>query len=164
MHRELRQAMRNFATGVCIASTFRDGPGGREHDAVTVNSLLSLSLEPPLVSLSLHRDSGFLADLLASGVWSVSVLDIGADDVARTFARDRAERAHAIGTLSASVGTRTGTLVVDAPSSMECELRQHIEVGDHVMVVGEVVAVSLQERRPPLIFLHGRYQSLGEVR
>ncbi|MDU0290766.1 flavin reductase family protein [Saccharothrix longispora] len=164
MHRELRQAMRNFATGVCIASTFRDGPEGRTHDAVTVNSLLSLSLDPPLVALSLHRDSGFLRDLLASGVWSVSVLDVGADDVARTFARDRAERARAIDTLSASVGTRTNTLVVDAPSSMECELRQHIEVGDHVMVIGEVVAVGLQERRPPLIFLHGKYQSLGEVR
>ena len=35
---DLRRAMRNFATGVCIATTYADGVDGRRHDAVTINS------------------------------------------------------------------------------------------------------------------------------
>jgi flavin reductase (DIM6/NTAB) family NADH-FMN oxidoreductase RutF len=162
MQDELRAAMRNFATGVCVASTFHDGPAGRTHDVVTINSLTSVSLDPPLVSMSLKRSSAFLTDVLTSGVWAVSILDIGADDVARAFAKDRATRSAAIDTLSVSVGG-TGALVVDSPSWLECRLWRHFEAGDHTVVIGEVVAAGVRERRPPLIFLHGRFQSLGTV-
>ena len=164
MHTELRNAMRNFATGVCIASTYRDESGEREHDAVTINSLTSVSLDPPLVSMSLRRDSSFLADLLTTKLWAVSILDIGADDIAKALAKDRTSRAITVDTMSASVGECTGALVVDSPSWLECELRQVVEAGDHVFVIGEVLVVGVQERRPPLIFLHGRFQTLGGVR
>ncbi|WIV61893.1 flavin reductase family protein [Amycolatopsis nalaikhensis] len=70
--------MRTFATGVCVATTYRDTPGGRRHDAVTVNSLGSVSLDPPLVSLAFRKESAFLADLLATGRWVVSILPAGA--------------------------------------------------------------------------------------
>jgi indole-3-acetate monooxygenase len=155
----LRDAMRNFATGVCIASTYRDGPGGRAHDAITINSLTSVSLDPPLVSMSLRNGSSFLADLLSSKVWSVSILDSSADDVARVFSRDRATRRALIDTLAVSVGDRTGTLIVDSPSSMECRLCQFIEAGDHTVVIGEAVRVDVSQRRPPLVFLHGKFHS-----
>ncbi len=164
MHAELRGAMRNFATGVCVASTYRDGLDGRVHDAVTINSLTSVSLEPPLVSMSLRRDSAFLADLLGSGVWGVSILDVGADDIARCLAKDRAARAVAMSALSTTVGERTGTLLVDGLSKLECVLRQSVDAGDHTIVIGEVVGIGVQERRPPLIFLHGRFQTVGGVR
>jgi flavin reductase (DIM6/NTAB) family NADH-FMN oxidoreductase RutF len=160
---DLRRAMRNFATGVCIVTTYLDGPGGRQHDAVTVNSLTSVSLEPPLVSVCFRHGSRFLADLLVTRQWAVSILDAGSDDVARCFAGDRASRAAAVQTLSASPGEHTGALVLDAPSWLECTLREHFEVGDHTVVIGEVLAVGVQQRRPPLIFLHGRYHALDEA-
>ncbi|MDQ3576143.1 MAG: flavin reductase family protein [Actinomycetota bacterium] len=156
--------MRNFATGVCIATTYTNGPQGRQHDAVTVNSLTSVSLDPPLVSICLHRDSTFLADLLSTKVWAVSILDVGAADLARCFARDKASREAAVCTLSATPGERTGALVLDAPSWMECRLRQYIEVGDHVMAIGEVLATGTQDRRPPLVFLHGKFHAVEKAR
>jgi flavin reductase (DIM6/NTAB) family NADH-FMN oxidoreductase RutF len=152
--------MRNFATGVCLVTTYVDGPSGRRHDAVTVNSLTSVSLDPPLVSVNLRQGSGFLTDLLTTKVWAVSILDVGADDIARRFARDRVSRAAAVNTLSATPGERTGALVLDSPGWMECALREHFEVGDHIVAIGEVLAAGTQERRPPLIFLHGRYHGL----
>lgn len=160
MDLDLRQTMRNFATGVCVVSTFADGSEGRKHDAVTINSLTSVSMNPPLVSLCLRRDSGFLADMLATKVWAVSVLDAGAEDVARSLAKDRATRATAVRTLSASPGTQTGALVLDSPSWMECALRRHFVAGDHVLVLGEVVATGVADRRPPLIFLQGAFRTL----
>lgn len=80
---DLRGAMQNFATGVGVATTYRDRVGGRCHDAVTVNSLTSVSLEPPLVSLCMHRESGFLTDLLQTKKWAVSILDGRAERLAR---------------------------------------------------------------------------------
>ena len=79
---DLRSVMRNFATGVCVASTHDDCVNDRRHDAVTVNSLTSLSLDPPLVSLCLRRESTFLAGLLSSKKWAVSILDGEARELA----------------------------------------------------------------------------------
>lgn len=160
MSSDLRSTMRNFATGVCVVTTYADRADGRHHDAVTVNSLTSVSLAPPLVSLCLRLDSGFLTDLLDTKKWAVSILGGGADDVARFFAKDRTTRAAAIETLCASPGHHTGALVLDASSWLECVLWGSFDIGDHTMVVGEVVAAGVQRRRPPLIFLHGRYHAL----
>jgi flavin reductase (DIM6/NTAB) family NADH-FMN oxidoreductase RutF len=157
---DLRMAMRNFATGVCVMTTYADGPNGRTHDGVTVNSLTSVSLDPPLVSVCLRRDSTFLADLLDTKVWALSILDISATDVARAFAQKREIRAAALHTLSATPGEDTGALVLDSPAWLECRLRQHVDVGDHTVVVGDVIATGAQRgRRPPLVFLHGEYHA-----
>ncbi|MGH3874254.1 MAG: flavin reductase [Pseudonocardiaceae bacterium] len=160
---DLRSVMRNFATGVCLATTYADRVQGRRHDAVTVNSLTSVSLDPPLVSLCLRRDSGFLADLLETKAWAVSILDGGAADVARLFAEDRATRAAALDALGASPGHYTGALVLDAPSWLECVLWGSFDLGDHTMVVGEVAAGEVQQGGTFLIFLHGRYHTLENL-
>jgi flavin reductase (DIM6/NTAB) family NADH-FMN oxidoreductase RutF len=151
---ELRNVLRNFATGVCAVTTYSDTADGRRHDAVTVNSFTSLSMRPPLVSLCLRHDSGFLTDMLESKVWAVSILDAGAVDIARSLARDRISRASFVQALSAVPGEQTGALVLDSPSWLECELRDTLTVGDHMMVIGEVIS---------LIFLRGGFHTLEGV-
>lgn len=158
---DLRAAMRDFATGVCIATTYAGDPGERRHDAVTINSLTSISLDPPLVALSLRRESTFLADLLRAERWAISILDAGASDVARRFARDRAARSAEVEALHAAPGPRTGALVLDASTWLECALWDRFAIGDHTLVVGEVLATG-GHAGPPLIFLHGRYHARPE--
>lgn len=159
---DLRGVMRNFATGVCVATTYRNRAGGRRHDAVTVNSLTSVSLDPPLVSLCLRLDSAFLRDLLAVKKWAISILDSDGGDLARLLARDRARRAPVVSTLAASPGDRTGALVLDGSTWLECALWDSFDVGDHTLVVGEVVAVGERPHGPVLVFLRGRYCALDE--
>lgn len=163
MHHDLREVMRNFATGVCIVTTYVDGPDGRRHDAVTVNSFTSVSLDPPLVSLCLRGDSRFLSDLRESGVWAVSILATGNEHLARSFARDRDARADAVASLPGRPGATTGALVLDSPSWLECAFLDHKAVGDHVMVIGTVVAAGVDDRHTPLIFLRGGFHSLEGV-
>lgn len=159
MSPDLRGTMREFATGVCVATTFADRAEGRRHDAVTVNSLTSISLDPPLVSLCLRLDSGFLADLLETKHWAVSILDSEADALARAFARDRTSRVRALPDLPAAPGERTGALVLDGTLWLECALWDSFDIGDHTMVVGEVLATGGIRRGPPLLFLYGRYHT-----
>ncbi|MFG3496016.1 flavin reductase family protein [Streptomyces sp. NPDC047928] len=157
MNNDLRTVMRNFATGVCVVSTYADDSSGRRHNAITVNSLTSVSLEPPLVSLSFRRESGFLADLLRSEVWGISILGAEGEDTARLFARSREERDQALRDLPSEIGAHTGTRLFDAAGWMECRYRDRVTAGDHVMVIGEVVGLGSREDRTPLIFLQGGF-------
>ncbi|TDD69351.1 flavin reductase [Actinomadura rubrisoli] len=150
--------MRSFATGVCVAATYADRADGRHHDAVTINSLSSVSLDPPLVSVCMRMESLFLADLLVTKKWAVSILPHGAREIARVMAKDRATRTGAIGALPASPGPRTGALVFRSASWMECELRAAFDLGDHTLVVGEVVAADPRRDGPPLLFVDGGYR------
>jgi flavin reductase (DIM6/NTAB) family NADH-FMN oxidoreductase RutF len=152
--------MRNFATGVCVATTYSHRVDGRHHDAVTINSLTSVSLDPPLVSLCLRLDSMFLADLLATKKWALSILDSGTRELARLLAKDRATRAPTVSALRASPGRHTGALVLDSASWLECVLWDSFDLGDHTLVVGEVVAADERRHGPALVFLHGRYHAL----
>ncbi|MEU4447008.1 flavin reductase family protein [Actinosynnema sp. NPDC050801] len=160
---DLRGAMRNLATGVCIATTYVDRGDRRDHDAVTVNSVTSVSLDPPLVSLCLRLESRFLADLLTTKKWALSVLDGSAAAAARLCSGDRPSRVGALSSLCASPGRHTGALVLDAPSWLECELWDSFQLGDHTMVVGEVVAAGTGPRRVPLVYLRGHYRTLDDT-
>jgi flavin reductase (DIM6/NTAB) family NADH-FMN oxidoreductase RutF len=53
--------------------------------------------------------------------------------------------------------------VLDAPSWLECELWDSFQLGDHTMVVGEVVATGTARRRLPLVYLRGRYHTLDDA-
>ncbi|MFI9778629.1 flavin reductase family protein [Streptomyces sp. NPDC051956] len=154
---DLRDVMRQFATGVCVVSTYSDDGGERRHSAVTVNSLTSVSLDPPLVSLSFRSDSAFLTDLMHTQAWGISILDGGSEDLARQFARPKAQRDEALRSWPAEVGEHTGTLLFEAAGWMECRYRDHVVAGDHVMVIGEVVGLGVRDTSSPLIFLRGGF-------
>uniref|UniRef100_A0AAU2VCZ1 Flavin reductase family protein n=1 Tax=Streptomyces sp. NBC_00003 TaxID=2903608 RepID=A0AAU2VCZ1_9ACTN len=160
---DLRTVMRHFATGVCLAATWRPTPGGeRRHNAITVNSLTSLSLDPALVALSFREDSEFLADVLVSGVFTVSILDADAEQTARSFAGRRPERDRMLRQVRTYPGVGTGALLFDAAGWLECRYFDHHTVGDHVQVIGEAVALgtAAEPDTTPLIFLGGGFHRL----
>jgi flavin reductase (DIM6/NTAB) family NADH-FMN oxidoreductase RutF len=159
---DLRAVMRTFATGVCVATTYSDRANQRRHDAVTINSLSSVSLDPPLVSVCLRGKSLFLTDLLATKKWAVSILPYGDRETARLLAQDRATRASTVGALPASPGPRTGALVLGSASWLECELWATVDLGDHMLVVGEVIAADPHRDGPALLFVDGGYRVPAE--
>ncbi|WP_203217747.1 flavin reductase family protein [Nocardia terpenica] len=160
---DLRAVMRNFATGVAIATTYVDRPEGRIHDAVTINSLISLSLDPPLIAISMRHGSRFGAGLAESRVWAVSILGGAALRTAGVFAKPHAARAEALDALPTRPGPRTGALLLDAPGWLECVLERSVEVGDHTLFVGEVVAAGAHDVGDRLVFLQGRFHVVDHI-
>src|SRR3989304_9603813 len=79
---ELRGVMRQWATGVSLV-TAQDG--GRPHGMV-VSSFPSLSLEPPLVLISLENNARTHRMVIESGAFAVSILDAAQEDLAARFA------------------------------------------------------------------------------
>jgi flavin reductase len=159
--------MGQFVTGVCAVSTLiRADPA--QHDAIAVNSFTSVSLEPPLVSMCLRRDSTFLARTLASGVWAASILAGGSERLVRMLTAPAAERSPAETIAAWSAGSRTGCLILpDGPGSVECEVHSTLALGDHVLVVGRVLGLTHQDVTP-LVFHRGVFTGVvaagGRVR
>jgi 3-hydroxy-9,10-secoandrosta-1,3,5(10)-triene-9,17-dione monooxygenase reductase component len=148
--RALRAAMGHFATGVTVVTAA--GADGRRHGS-TANAVASVSLEPPLLLVCLRDASLTLAALQASGRFAVNVLHQRQRELAQRFARRGAtwdDVAHRDGLLDGAIAT------------LDCELHDVADGGDHRIVVGRVLAVEHPDDPPaPLLFYRGAYTELG---
>jgi flavin reductase (DIM6/NTAB) family NADH-FMN oxidoreductase RutF len=131
----LRSSLGRFVTGVAVLTfAAEEGPRG-----MTVNSFTSVSLDPPLILVSIAKTSRS-HDLLASGVaFTVNILGAEQEPIARHFTRrgdDVAIHWH----LAASSPRLIGTL-----AHFECSHWRSYDAGDHTLVLGEVVDFAARE-------------------
>lgn len=154
--RSLRDSFGQFATGVTVVTSA--GPNGVPHGA-TVNSFTSVSLDPPLVLVSLHRNSR-ACSYLAEAPFAVNVLRrdqqalglhfAGVPDAAAEIAW-RAEQPGLAPTLEGTLATFC------------CDPYQVVEGGDHLLIVGLVTYFAVHGGEP-LVFHAGRFQRLEPER
>jgi flavin reductase (DIM6/NTAB) family NADH-FMN oxidoreductase RutF len=149
---DLKQAFRlclgSFPTGVCVVTSDRDGrPAG-----MTLNSFISVSLEPLLVLVSLGHGSRTLDAVRASARFAVSMLHRGQREVAVDFAS-------ATGVFPEAHVARTEAgflLVRHALAYLVCELDSMVRAGDHDLVVGRVIDFGATPGEP-LVFHAGQF-------
>src|SRR2546425_7969373 len=91
---QFRQVLGRFATGVTVLTT-RD-PAGRPI-GMTASSVASVSLEPPLVLVSVDRNNDMYPALRAAQRFVLNVLAADQEAVSRRFAEDHPNRFHGIG-------------------------------------------------------------------
>jgi flavin reductase len=155
----LRAALGAFATGVTVVTS--DGEGGL--CGVTANSFSSLSLMPPLVLVCLRRGSSAARAIASNGVFAVNVLDAEQEALARRFAsaaRPRGPRCfHAV---AHRVGLTGAPLIAGVACWLDCALTATQAAGDHLIVIGQILAYEADRRREPLVFHGGRYRALGD--
>ena len=151
-----RRAMGSFPTGVTVVTVASDD--GNMH-GITVNSFSSVSLDPMLVLVCLNQTSRGLSLLARAGAFVVNVLSAGQQDVSRWFAnRDRPAGSTMFDGVPFEPGVTGCPVLVDATASFECRLRQSHRAGDHLIVLGEVVALAHRPQLEPLIFHAGSYK------
>jgi flavin reductase (DIM6/NTAB) family NADH-FMN oxidoreductase RutF len=152
---DLRSLMRLFPAGVCVVGANAHG----DRIAATVGSLVSLSLEPPLVGISIGRDLALHELLRSAGAFGVSILRGDQSDVASHFARGAPPIV-----LWQDVATRDGLtgapLLKDALAWIECRVWAEYAAGDHTFVVGEVVALDEGEAGPGLVYREHGYHAV----
>jgi flavin reductase (DIM6/NTAB) family NADH-FMN oxidoreductase RutF len=144
---ELREVMRRFPAPVAVVATELDG----ERFGLTVGSLVSLSLEPPLVGISIGKESSSYEPLRRAGGWTASLLSGAQATVAQHFAR----RGIPPVVLWDGVDVREGShgpLVAGALSWLECRTVAEHDAGDHTIFVGEVESAELGATGPGLVY------------
>jgi len=153
-----RQAMSSFPTGVTVVTVAC--PDGSMH-GLTVNSFTSVSLDPMLVLVCLDETSRGVGLIERAGAFVVNVLSAGQQDISRWFAnRHRPADSTMFDGVPFEPGVTGCPVLADAAASFDCRLRQSHSAGDHLIVLGEVVALVHRPLLEPLIFHAGTYKSL----
>ncbi|WP_449060991.1 flavin reductase family protein [Planomonospora algeriensis] len=150
--------MRRLPTGVTVIT--QGGPDTVE--CMTANSLVSVSLDPLLIAVSVRQDSRMRARLDGEAPFAVHVLSADQRNTASLFARhDRPSGREAANLLGATASADGNTIVPGAVAAFECMPYAAHPAGDHVLFLGSVTTVHLsREERPPLLFHNGSYLSL----
>ena len=153
-----RQAMGSFPSGVTVVTVASDD--GSMH-GLTVNSFSSVSLDPMLVLVCLNEASRGVSLIERAGAFVVNVLSAGQQDISRWFAdRYRPAGSTMFDGVPFDPGVTGCPVLAGAAASFDCRLRQLHRAGDHLIVLGEVVALVHRPALEPLIFHAGSYKSL----
>lgn len=133
---------------------------GRDDIGVTVSACCPVSVDPPLLMVSLIASSYPAEVLMVSGSFAVTLLAAGQRVLAGRFASAGRPSARV---LLAGVphqrGARSGALIPDGGlAAFECEVSDRIPAGDHLLLVARVVAVPYAaESGEPLVRFRSRY-------
>ena len=147
---ELREVMRRFPAPVAVVTTELDG----ERFGLMV---VSLSLAPPLVGISIGKDSSSHEPLRRAGAWTASLLGAEQTRVAQHFARSGIPPLALWTGVSVHDGAR-GPLVDGAIGWLECRTVSEHDAGDHTIFVGEVESTELGTGGDGLVYRNGEFR------
>ncbi len=148
---KLRQAMRAWTTGVAVVTATHEG----QRYGMTVNSFTSISLEPPLVSVTLKRLTHTYELVEKSGEFALTILSADQGDLSDRFAgkisdiTDRFEN------------VETSKMLIDAPllkggmAFFNCRVVNSIPVGENTLFIAEVITARGEGEGDPLVY-HNR--------
>ncbi|XIG76392.1 reductase [Streptomyces sp. SGAir0957] len=165
---DFRAALSRLASGVVLLTAHEppldpDGPAG-EDAGMTATAFMSVSLDPPLVLVSI-RNGSRMDDLLDDQpLWAVSLLTESQSHIAGRFAmKGRISDRLLFEDIPYVRGAHTGApLVGGALATLECRTERLVPAGDHTLVIGRVLSAALPSADGgPLLYFRGRYRNLG---
>jgi len=151
---EFRQLCGFWATGVTVVTTCdREG----RCFGLTINSVTSLSLDPPKLLVCIDNNSVTLPPLREAGKFCINVLSETQKHISHRFACKGTQK---FADISYSKG-RLGTPVLEGSLvAFECRVHEVIPSGDHQILIGLLDnAIVGNEEAKPLIFYKGEYAS-----
>jgi flavin reductase (DIM6/NTAB) family NADH-FMN oxidoreductase RutF len=150
---QFRQLLGRFATGVTILTT--KTAEGRPL-GMTANSLSSVSLHPPLISVCVDCEAEMHDVILQAPEFVVNVLASPQEALARRFSDKHEDRFDGIGYHLSPEGL---ILLDGALAHVVCERGPTYPAGDHTIVLARVVGGATNDGRP-LLYYRGGYAAL----
>jgi flavin reductase (DIM6/NTAB) family NADH-FMN oxidoreductase RutF len=148
---ELRALMGRFPAGVAVVTVDLGG----QRAGLTVASLVSLSLEPPLIGVAIRRDAALHELLRESGVFAVSLLAAGQEHLAQHFARGVPPIALWKGIPLRNPDATGPPELEGAVGWLTARTTAEYETGDHTFFVGTVEHLETGPAQSALVF-HGQ--------
>jgi flavin reductase (DIM6/NTAB) family NADH-FMN oxidoreductase RutF len=154
---QFRELLGRFATGVTVLTAL-SADGSRRPVGMTANSLASVSLEPPFLSVAVERRHEMHAALEAGTHFVANILADDQEAWSRRFAENAENRFAGVGYRE----NRHGIPLLDgALAHIECAKHAAVAAGDHTIFVGLVTGGAVSNRRP-LLYYRGGYGNLRE--
>jgi flavin reductase (DIM6/NTAB) family NADH-FMN oxidoreductase RutF len=152
----LRDAFGAFPTGVVAVAAQVDG----RLVGLAASSFTSVSLEPPLVSFSVAKDSTTWPDLRRAEHLGVTVLAEDHGALCRQLAGPARERFTGV---ALDITDSGAVMLTEGIAQYDCTVRQELEAGDHVIVLLQLHAVVVRSRGQPLIFHRSEFGRLAQL-
>jgi flavin reductase (DIM6/NTAB) family NADH-FMN oxidoreductase RutF len=148
--------MRQWTTGVCVVISQHEN----QVHGMTVNSFTSISLDPPIISITLAKDTRTLNMIGKSGQFSVSLLSVDQEEIADRFAgkvTDEGDRLKGLETIKLPGGLTT---LKDSLGWLECQVRMQIPFENSTLLLADVKNASPYKEGSPLIYHNRGYFSI----
>lgn len=154
----LRELMRQWATGVTIV-TAQDGSGPH---GMTVSSFTSVSLDPPLILVSLEQATRTHKMVLEARRFAVVILGVHQQALAERFAGGIPDGLPRFEGLEYDLSPGGSPIPRAALAYLDCRVTEAHPAGTHTIVVGEVTEGHLAAGEPPLLYYDRGYRRLAE--
>lgn len=146
--RQFRTAMGKFATGVTVIATEHNGAV----HGMTANAFMSVSLDPKLVVISIKENARMLPKIQESKTFTVNILAESQEEVSMLFAGQLKDKEYKVE--FEKIDNKPA--IKNAIAQVACEVSaEHVE-GDHILFIGRVTDIHLNDGEP-LLFFNGRY-------
>lgn len=152
---EFRTALGRFATGVTVVATC----DGQTPVGLTVNAFASISLDPPLIMVSIDKRSYLHGAIARAGYFAASMLGEKQQEMSRRFAGQTGDRTDRFSDVSWRPEVTGAPVLNDALAWVDCRVEATYPGGDHSIVLGRVVALGVAPG-DPLLYYRGRYGRL----
>lgn len=152
--RDLRRAFGSFATGVTIVTTL-DQQG--KPCGFTANSFSSVSIDPPLLLVSIAKSAYGCDAFVASNGFAVNILCADQRELSNRFASAGADK---FADLDWQIEENGSPLIKGVIAWFDCRHFQQVDAGDHIVLIGEVVRYQ-HNTHSPLGFCRGAYVSFA---
>jgi flavin reductase len=158
--REFRSALGAFATGVTVVTT-----RGPEHSyGLTANAFSSVSLDPPLILVCVNSGTRGSESIEQNRVFVVNILSAEQEPLSRYFAsKERPHGKDAFREIAHRTEVTGSPVLEGAAAYLDCRLAASHPAGDHVIFIGEVVALGIDQTTKPLLFHQGQYRYFAEA-
>lgn len=154
--KEFRRVMGLFATGVTVVTT----QTGETLHGMTANAVMSVSLDPLLVCVSIGRQARMYAVMEQAGSFALNILSQSQEPLSQFFAGLWPHPSPPEYRLEAWVG---GPRLVGCVAAVGCKVDRILDGGDHQLFLGRALALYRSEGPVlPLLFFGGRYHRLRE--
>jgi len=148
-----RSTLGRFATGVTILTARDDS--GRDH-GMTVSAFCSVSLDPARVLCCVERSADMFPVITKAQRFAINILATAQEAISRRFAEERDDRFDGLGYTR---GVTECVLLDDILAYLECEVAARYDGGDHLIVLGDVIAAAAADGRP-LLYYRGGYAQM----
>lgn len=151
-----REALGHYASGITVITSQLEG----EPIGFTCQSFYSVSMSPPLVSFSVMSTSASYPKIRQAGRFVVNILSGEQVKISNQFARRGTDKWHGVDWQQSPLGN---PIIAGSLHWLDCEIHAEHAAGDHLIVIGEVKALSLQDTAAtqPLLYFKGQYCNLA---
>jgi 3-hydroxy-9,10-secoandrosta-1,3,5(10)-triene-9,17-dione monooxygenase reductase component len=153
---EYRHVLGHFLTGVTIITAI--DPASKLPVGLAASSFTSVSLDPPLVLFCAGNTSSTWPKIKAAGSFCVNVLGDDGEAISRTFGSRVDDKFAGLGWTAGPSGS---PMLNDALATMDCTIDNEVDAGDHVIVVGRILALAAKDSGGPLAYFRGGYGRFG---